>query len=226
MNTVAEESFSNIRTVKAFSNELNEIAKFREGNDVVYEAGRKKALYQALFAFMTQLMLYGAMAAVVYVASILYQDGNISIGEISSFMFYMLMLVFNFGMVAMVFGNVAAVVGASDKIVEFMDYVPKINSFGGAKLEGDVSGRLELKDVKFRYPTKDDVQVLKGISLDVDNKVKRVVALCGTSGCGKSSIISLIERFYDPEEGEVLFNGRNIKELDPRWLHNQIAIVQ
>ena len=197
MNTVAEESFSNIRTVKAFSNELNEIAKFREGNDVVYEAGRKKALYQALFAFMTQLMLYGAMAAVVYVASILYQDGNISIGEISSFMFYMLMLVFNFGMVAMVFGNVAAVVGASDKIVELMDYVPKINSFGGAKLEGDVSGRLELKDVKFRYPTKDDVQVLKGISLDVDNKVKRVVALCGTSGCGKSSIISLIERFYD-----------------------------
>lgn len=64
------------------------------------------------------------------------------------------------------------------------------------------------------------MQVLKGINLGVDNEDKRVVALCGTSGCGKSSIISLIERFYDPEEGEVLFNGRNIKELDPRWLHN------
>ena len=85
---------------------------------------------------MTQLMLYGAMAAVVYVSSILYQDGNISIGEISSFMFYMLMLVFNFGMVAMVFGNVAAIVGASDKIVELMDYVPQINSTGGDILEG------------------------------------------------------------------------------------------
>ena len=56
--------------------------------------------------------------------------------------------------------------------------------------------------------------------------MNRVVALCGTSGCGKSSIISLIERFYDPEEGEVLFNGRNIKELDPKWYHSQIAIVQ
>lgn len=221
MNTVAEESFSNIRTVKAFSNELAEIEKFREGNDVVFEAGKKKALYQALFAFMTQLMLYGAMAAVVYVASILYQDGNITIGEISSFLFYMLMLVFNFGMVAMVLGNVAAVFGASDKIVELMDYVPKINSQGGVKLnDGEFNGKLELKDVKFRYPSKEDVQVLKGISLGVDNDKKRVVALCGTSGCGKSSIISLIERFYDPEEGEVLFNGRNIKELDPRWLHN------
>lgn len=104
---------------------------------------------------MTQLMLYGAMAAVVYVASILYQDGNITIGEISSFLFYMLMLVFNFGMVAMVFGNVAAVVGASDKIVELMDYVPKINSQGGVKLnDGEFNGKLELKDVKFRYPSK------------------------------------------------------------------------
>ena len=62
--------------------------------------------------------------------------------------------------------------------------------------------------------------------MKVDNERNRVVALCGTSGCGKSSIISLIERFYDPEEGEVLFNGRNIKELDPKWYHSQIAIVQ
>ena len=60
----------------------------------------------------------------------------------------------------------------------------------------------------------------------MDNQKNRVVALCGTSGCGKSSIISLIERFYDPWEGEVLFNGQNVKELNPRWYHKQIAIVQ
>ena len=226
MNTVAEESFSNIRTVKAFSNESAELAKFTEGNKVVYLAGRKKALYQAIFAFMTQVMLYLAMAAVIYIASILYQDGKISIGQITSFMFYMLMLVFNFAMVAMVFGNVAAVVGASDKIVELMNYVPSIKSTGGDKIEGEITGELEIRDVKFKYPSKDDVQVLKGVSFKVDNEKNRVVALCGTSGCGKSSIISLIERFYDPLEGEVLFNGRNIKELDPRWYHTNIAIVQ
>ena len=144
-------------------------------------------------------MLYGAMAAVVYVGSILYQDGNITIGELSSYLFYMIMLTFNFSMVAMVFGNIASVIGASDKIVELMNYVPKINCTGGDIIEGDdVNGRLELKNVKFTYPTKDDVQVLKGISLSVDNEKNRVVAICGTSGCGKSSIISLIERFYDP----------------------------
>ena len=139
------------------------------------------------------------MAAVVYVGSILYQDGNITIGELSSYLFYMIMLTFNFSMVAMVFGNIASVMGASDKIVELMNYVPKINCTGGDIIEGDdVNGRLELKNVKFTYPTKDDVQVLKGINLSVDNEKNRVVAICGTSGCGKSSIISLIERFYDP----------------------------
>jgi ABC-type multidrug transport system fused ATPase/permease subunit len=68
--------------------------------------------------------------------------------------------------------------------------------------------------------------VLKGIDLTIDNKKNRVVALCGTSGCGKSTIISMIERFYDPTEGEVLFNGVNIKDIDPRWYHEQVSIVQ
>lgn len=84
-----------------------------------------------------------------------------------------------------------------------------------------------MRDVKFHYPGKDaDNPTLKGVSFTVDNQKNRVVALCGTSGCGKSSIISLLERFYDPTHGEVLFNGRNIKELDPKWYHSQIAIVQ
>ena len=166
------------------------------------------------------------MAAVVYIASLLYQNDNITIGEISSFLFYMIMLVFNFGMVAMVFGNVASIVGASDKIVELIKYVPDIKCSGGDTIDGEINGKLEIKNVKFRYPSKDDVQVLKGVSFSVDNEKNRVVALCGTSGCGKSSIISLIERFYDPEDGEILFNGRNIKELDPKWYHNNIAIVQ
>jgi len=96
------------------------------------------------------------------------------------------------------------------------------------KIEDDdkVEGKLELKNLKFRYPSKKDVQVLKGVNITIDNKKNRVVALCGTSGCGKSSIISMIERFYDPEEGEVLFNGINIKDIDPRWYHEQVVIVQ
>ena len=97
------------------------------------------------------------MAAVVYVASKLFEDGKISIGDISSFMFYMLMLTFNFSMVAMVFGNIASIFGASDKIVELMTYVPAILSSGGDTIEGKINGSLEIRNAKFRYPSKDDV---------------------------------------------------------------------
>jgi len=142
-------------------------------------------------------------------------------------LFYMIMLIFNFAIVGMVFGNVAATVGASDKIVELMQYKPDINTTGGATtVEGEVNGVLEVRDVKFSYPSKSDVEVLKGISIEVNNIKNRVVALCGTSGCGKSSIISLIERFYDPQSGGIFFNGKDIRTLEPRWYHNQIAIVQ
>ena len=220
MNTIAEESFSNIRTVKAFQNEDNEIMRFEEGNERVYQMGRKKALYQSIFSFFSMALLFGSMAGIIYVASILYENDSITIGSISSFLFYMIQLLFNFAMVTMVFGNVSAVVGASDKLVELMEHVPDIPVKGGEKIKGEVKGKIEFKNVKFRYPSKPDVQILNGVSFTVDNEVNRVVALCGTSGCGKSSIISLIERFYDAEEGEVLFNGVNVKELDPQWYHN------
>jgi ABC-type multidrug transport system fused ATPase/permease subunit len=227
MSTIADESLGNIRTVKAFANEEEELRKFSVGSDEVYKLGVQKAYWMGFFGFFTQACLYGAMALIIYVASILYERGEITIGTITSFLFYMIMMLFNFWILSFVYGNAMQVVGASDKIVKVMQKPHKINSTGGIKLpEEEVQGRIELRNVKFHYPSNDTVQVLKGVNIEVDNKKNRVVALCGTSGCGKSSIISMIERFYDPTEGEVLFNGVNIKELDPRWYHEQVVIVQ
>lgn len=140
----------------------------------------------------------------------------------------MVLLLVNFGIMAGVFGNVMAIFGASDKIVMLMQHVPIVNSSGGIKLEGEENeaSNIEFKDVKFSYPSKPEVEVLKGVSLSIDNEKKRVVALVGTSGCGKSSIISMIERFYEPQGGQVFFNGKDIRELDPRWYHEQISLVQ
>ena len=137
-------------------------------------------------------MLYGAMAAVIYVASSLYQDGELTIGQLTSFLFYMQLLIFNFGMVANVLGNVASIFGASDKIVDLIYHPVLTNQKGGDIIKGELDGRIELRNVKFHYPARPDVQVLKGVSLSVDSEKNRVVALCGTSGCGKSSVISLI----------------------------------
>lgn len=228
MSTIADESLSNIRTVKAFANEDEEISKFNKYSTEVYKLGLKKSYWMAFFGFFTQICLYGAMALIIYVASILYERDEITIGTITSFLFYLIMLLFNFWIMSFVFGNAFMVLGASDKIVQILGHKPKINTTGGLKIEDEekVEGNIVLKNVKFHYPTKPDVMVLKGVDIEIDNKKNRVVALCGTSGCGKSSIISMIERFYDPHSGEVLFNGVNIKDIDPRWYHEQVAIVQ
>ena len=226
MNTVAEETFSNIRTVRAFSNEDAEIRRFDAGNLNVYMAGRKKMIYSSFYALLSTLLLYGSMGAVMFCGVRLYLNGKLSIGDIATFLLYLSQFVFTFAMVSYVFGNVASIIGAADKVCAMMDYEPNIKTTGGDKIRGEINGSIELRNVKFSYPSAPEVQILNGVSLSVDNEKNRVVALCGTSGCGKSSIISLMERFYDPAEGEVLFNGRNIKELNPKWLHQHIAIVQ
>ena len=86
-----------------------------------------------------------------------------------------------------------------------------------------MKGEISLKNVRFNYPTKKDVEVLEGVNIDITKN--KVIALVGPSGCGKSSIIQMIERFYDPSSGLVTFDGRDIRELEPRWYHKQIAIV-
>lgn len=225
MSSVAEESIGNVRIVKAFANEKREIREFGKFSDEVYKIGLLKAKWTAGQSFFTQFCLYGAMMLIIFVASKLYKEGEISIGLVTTYLFYLQVLQWNFMIMNYCLANVMQVVGASDKLVKIIERVPKINSTGGSQQKDNIEGRIELRNVKFRYPSKPDVQVLKGVSLTVDNSKNRVVALCGTSGCGKSSIISMIERFYDPEEGEVLFNGTNIKDLDPRWYHEQVAIV-
>jgi ATP-binding cassette subfamily B protein len=227
MSAVAEESFGNIRTVKAFANEVEETDKFNTNNLAVYDIAKYRCIWQGFFVFMIQVLLYGSMSAIIYFAGKQYENGKIDIGTITSFLFYMILLMFNFGILGAVFGNVMSIFGASDKIVMMMQYETDLNTQGGIKLpENRDDSNIELRNVKFQYPSKTDVHVLKGVNITVDNNKKRVVALVGQSGCGKSSIISMIERFYDAVEGGVYFNGTNIKDLEPRWYHEQISLVQ
>lgn len=97
------------------------------------------------------------MAAVIYYSSILMKEGNTTIGDISAFLFYFQLLTFNFMIIGYVMGNLAAVMGASDRIVEIMSYKPAIPTKGGDKIDSEIQGHLEFRNVKFRYPSKDDV---------------------------------------------------------------------
>ena len=224
LGQASEEAISNVRTVKAFACEKTEIEKFRALNQEVYSLGLYLAIMGACFSFIAGLLFNGMFSVIVYVGSELAKNDMITVGEITAFLLYMIQLVFNFAIITGVFTNLFKMSGASEKIVDIMKKEPAVNYAGGRTIPADqVVGEIEIKNVKFEYPTKKDVMICKNVSLKVEKN--QVVALVGPSGCGKSSIISLIERFYDPIEGQVLFSGVDIRELDARWYKRQIAIV-
>lgn len=224
MTVTTEEACQNIRTVKAFSNESEESAKFHERSMKVNLTGRKKALMTGIQSMLSHVFLYLTMAAVLFTSKRLFQAGKIKIGNISSFMMYVLAMLWQFMIISWSIPTFMNLSGACEKLVAVMN-APVMIKTDGTKTFPETQGAIELRDVKFCYPSKPDVPVLKGVSFKTDMQTKRVVALCGHSGCGKSSIISLIERFYDATGGEILFNGHDIRELDNEWYHRQVGIV-
>ncbi|KAL3661150.1 hypothetical protein V7S43_013759 [Phytophthora oleae] len=122
------------------------------------------------------------------------------------------------------FGDAPKAFKAGSTIFAIRDRVIPIDSFNpnGLRLP-NVQGRLDFKNISFRYPTRPEVNVLKNYNLTIE--AGQTVAFCGPSGGGKSTIISLIERFYDPTAGEVLLDGYNIKDLNLNWLRGQIGLV-
>lgn len=113
---------------------------------------------------------------------------------------------------------------AAYKIYETIKRTPKIDPYdpSGIQLE-DIKGEIELKDVYFKYPARPDVQIFSGFSLYIPSG--KTAALVGQSGSGKSTVISLLERFYDPEAGEVLLDGVDIKKFQLKWLRQQMGHV-
>lgn len=184
------------------------------------------ALYSGTWTFTQFVIFNSSICGVIYYGAILYEEGEITIGGISSFILYLMtfmLMTLVFGMSLEMFSKMT---GASTKIINIQKHVPIVNNqLPGVVLdEKQSNGEIELKNVHFTYPSKKDAKVLNNVSLTVGQN--QVVALVGPSGCGKSSIISLIQRFYDVDEGEVLYGGTNIKDLNSKWYKQQVSIVQ
>ncbi len=111
---------------------------------------------------------------------------------------------------------------AAGKIYAVIDREPAIPDSGGRRLKS-VEGRISFRNVTFRYPSRPDVPIFEGLNLEI--AAGQTVALVGGSGCGKSTVTQLVQRFYDPEAGEVLIDGEPLRELDPAWLRSNYGLV-
>ncbi|RIB22625.1 P-glyco protein ABCB5 [Gigaspora rosea] len=224
--SVAEQVFSGIRTVTAFGGQKREIERYTEQLRRAYNFGKRKACVNGAGLGVLTFIMLGCYGLAFWYGSILIVNHETTGPEILNVFFAVFIGAFSIGNAAPHFTAVSNSMGAAAKLFEVIDRVPIIDSTssnGQILQKSSSQGRIEFKNVSFHYPTRPDVQILKNFNLIIEPG--QTVALVGSSGSGKSTIISLLERFYDPINGSILLDGVDIKDINIKSLRRQIGLV-
>ena len=219
---VAEEALAGVRTVRAFAAEQAEVKRYGAAVFEAFEVARRRALLSATFMGAASFAAYGAAALVLWYGGRLVTRGELTVGGLTSFLVYTLLVAFSLGGLSDLWADFMRASGAAERIFELLDRSPAMAPSGGVELPR-VEGRLELEGVAFAYPSRPDAPVLREIDLAI--RPGEVVALVGPSGAGKSTIASLLLRLYDPTAGRLSLDGHDLKALAPEWLRRQVGVV-
>ena len=207
---LAEEVISSIRTVKLFAKEDREASRYEARVKEVFELGKRSGIASGSFFGAIGLSAHLSLLAVLSYGGSLVIDNQLTIGELSSFLIYSVYVAFALSGTANSYNDVCRGMGATERVFELTERVPTIQSKVDAiKLE-QVRGDIEFKNVQFSYPTRSEVPIFQNLSLSIPSG--SVVAVVGSSGSGKSTILSLLSRLYDPTMGHVTLDGVDIKE--------------
>uniref|UniRef100_A0A669QCE8 ATP binding cassette subfamily B member 11 n=1 Tax=Phasianus colchicus TaxID=9054 RepID=A0A669QCE8_PHACC len=221
---ISSEALSNIRTVAGIGKEKKFIDAFEKNLDMPYRAAIKKAnVYGICFGF--------AQSIVFIANSVSYRYGGFLVqteGLHYSFVFRVISAIVTsgtaLGRASSYTPNYAKAKTSAARLFQLIDRLPKISVYSkkGEKWD-DFKGSIEFLNCKFTYPSRPDIQVLKGLSVAV--KPGQTLAFVGSSGCGKSTSVQLLERFYDPEKGSVLIDGHDTKKVNVQFLRSKIGVV-
>ncbi len=218
---VAEETISGVRTVKSFGQEAAEELRYRTSMELALVFVKKRI--RSIAEFITVAMVTGSGA----ICFVLWYGGRevildrMSAGDITQFLLYLALVAIGVGSLGGLWGDLMSAVGATQRVFEIMERLPTVSNEGREIVP--LQGSIEFRDVHFSYPTRNEAEVLKGINFEV--LPGQMVALVGSSGSGKSTIASLIPRFYEPSSGEIRLDGIKLSETKISWLRDQIGIV-
>ncbi|MET0750711.1 MAG: ABC transporter ATP-binding protein [Solirubrobacterales bacterium] len=217
----AEESVSGVRIVKAFAREAHMLTRFRRQVNRVFDQNvystRLRAFYSPMLGFIPSL----GLAVVLWVGGREVIEGDMSLGTFTAFYTYLIMLMGPMRMLGMALGMAQRAVASGNRLFEILDRDPRITSPPDAPELPPGPGAVSFKRVDLRYGA--GPPALTGIDLEV--KAGRTVALVGPTGSGKTSLVALIARLYDPSQGSVSVDGADLREVDVSSLRRQIAFV-
>ncbi|KAL4643335.1 hypothetical protein ACB092_02G084900 [Castanea dentata] len=222
--TVVEQTIGSIRTVASYTGEKQAIAKYNKSLTKAYKSGVQEGLAAGLSLGVVMFILYCSYALAVWYGGKMILDKGYTGGDVITVMFAVMVGSTNLGQASPCMSAFAAGQAAAFKMFETIKRKPQIDAYdnSGLKLD-DIHGDIELRDVCFSYPARPEEQIFNGFSLSIPGGT--TTALVGQSGSGKSTVISLIERFYDPQAGEVLIDKINLREFQVKWIRQKIGLV-
>jgi ABC transporter fused permease/ATP-binding protein len=227
--TIVEETLQGIASVKAYANEAFELDRYQHTNASALRTALMAVRWRAAFFAVFTVSLFGGMVIVLWFGAGLLQSGQITAGELTRFVLYSTFVAGAMGQAAELYSQVQKTVGASQRVRELLREPPEVLLPATAAITAPapraarLRGEVELQHVTFRYPSRPEITVLSDISLHA--RPGEVTALVGPSGAGKSTLTALLFRFYAPEQGRVLFDGREAREFDLGELRGQMALV-
>lgn len=222
INAQAEDSISGIREVKAFDNEEYERVKFGEGNRKFKESKKGAYLSMAQFYSGIDIFINGIRLLVMIIGGLFCYQGQLSVGQLAGFIMYVGIFLQPLRMILNLLEQYQRGMAGFRRFLELMDVEPDIQDASDAVDVGRIQGHIRFEDVTFSYL--ENEHVLRDIDLAVDPG--QTIALVGPSGGGKTTLCSLIPRFYEVDSGRILIDGLDIKEITQSSLRRNIGIVQ
>lgn len=224
-NVIVGESLTGITNVKTFTNEAYEIKRYLNKTTEIKDFGIKYGIFRGSFFAFVITCVFGAVFFILFLMVDLKIENKISAEEFGRFMMLALFVAGSLGGLPEQIASIQRALGATDRVFELIDgQIENIDiNTNSPATPVEKSGEIEFKNLSFNYPTRADFQVLKNITFKAN--IGETVALVGSSGSGKSTIASLISRFYDPVNGEILIDGKNSKDYSLTDLRKKIALV-
>jgi ATP-binding cassette subfamily B protein len=221
-NVIVEETLQSINVVKAFTNEALEVNRYGNALSKVIAAALKAGRFRGGFVSFIIFALFGGIVGVVWYGALLVQSGEMPFSELMTFIFYTMFIGGSIGGLGDMYAQIQKTLGASERLLEILDEKSEVEIKPISSLV-PIYGNISFENVAFSYPTRPDMAVLKDISLDVS--AGRKIALVGYSGAGKSTVVQLLMRYYQPQGGRIMVDGQNIQTFDITAYRQNIAVV-